>query len=333
VTELEKLREFADATDVDEFAPESTDTFTTTEEETEVPTLERSEGGSEAIEQQRVVDVTSSDPAELDHYLDGRQRTFIAGYIEDRRHDAFLPIHLHHSGAVTVTADRDLHDGPRTWLKILVPKIDRLPPRMRRRLKNGDMEVIETLEGRGPENDYQRLRKIGVERSSNHRDLLEQELVRDHGEETLIAKDGTIPEPAEFVVERNNIVGIVKNHYKRYLDFEDDRVMFNMDVGERTWLFKTERSGNTLYSCYLRIRQVAENPRVGVVRVEIHPDREHEIDQICSRLTDEAYPLQRNIPSWESQVYPFYVAEKAIDAHMLGRETVLSSLKGLGVII
>jgi hypothetical protein len=254
----------------------------------------------------------------------------MTGHVEDKRHDAFLPIQLHLSGAVTVTANQDMYEGPRTWLKILVPKLDRLPRRMRRQMKDADFEVVETLES--PENDYQRLRKIGVERSSNQRDLLEQELVRSYTEDGLLAKDGTIPEPTEFVSERDYIVGIVKNHYKRYLNFEDDKVMFGMDVGERTWLFEIKRSGSPLYSCYLRIRKVGENPRAGVIRIEIHPNREHEIDKICTRLVKEAYPLQRNIPSWESQAYPFYVAEKAIDAHLPDRTVVLSSLKGLGVI-
>ena len=203
---------------------------------------------------------------------------------------------------------------------------------MSRRLESSSLEIIETLEGRGAENDYQVLRKIGVERSSNQRDQLEQDMIRAFEEDTLLCKDGTIPEPTEFVVDRTDIVGVVKNHHKRYLDFSDDKLMFGMDVGERTWLFEVERSGNPLYSCYLRIREIDEDPRSGVVRVEIHPDREHEIDQICARIVDESYPLKRNVPSWKNQIYPFHVAEKAVSSAMPGRDVVLSSLRGLGII-
>ena len=328
---LDQLGELADATDVDEFAPESTDEFTSSEEEMEFPGLERSEGGADPVEPQETVDITGADPATLDHYLDGRQRTFMVGHVGGR-HNSFLPIQLHLSGGVTVDTEREFYDGPRTRMKVLVPKLDRLPPRMRRKMERAHFDVVETLEGRDPENDYQRLRKIGVERSSNERDRLEQDMVRGFSEDSLLCKDGTIPEPKEFVVERNSTVGVVKSHHKRYLDFEDDQVMFGMDVGERTWLFEVERSGNLLLSCYLRIRQIGDDPRSGVVRVEVHPDREHEIDQICRRILDGSYPLKRNVPSWRNQIYPFTVAEKAVDAHMPGRDVVLSSLKGLGII-
>jgi hypothetical protein len=331
VIDIEQLGELADATNVEEFAPESTDAFTRSEEETELPGLERSEGGAEAVEPQEIYEISGVEPADLNDYLDGRQKTFMVGHVEGR-HDAFLPVQLHLSGGVTVTSDRKIYDGPRTRMSVLVPSLDRLPPEMRRRMESAEFEIVETLEGREPENDYQRLPKIGVERSSNERDRLEQDMVRNFSEDTLLCKDGTIPEPTEFVVEKDYIVGVVKNHHKRYLDFEDDQVMFGMDVGERTWLFEVERSGHPLFSCYLRIRQVGEDPRTGVVRVEIHPDREHEIDQICQRILHESYPLKRNVPSWQNQIYPFTVAEKAVDAHMPGRNVVLSSLKGLGVI-
>lgn len=328
--DLDQLSELADATDVDEFAPESTDAFTTSEEETELPGLERSEGGAAAVEPQEIVDVTDAKPATLDHYLDGRQRTFMVGHVEGR-HNAFLPVQLHLSGSVTVNSERDIYDGPRTRMRVLVPTMDRLPPRMRRKMENAHFEVIETLD-RSPENDYQKLRKIGVERSSNERDKLEQEMVREFSENSFLCKDGTIPEPTEFVVERNYIVGVVKNHYKRYLDFEDDQVMFGMEEGERTWLFEIERSGSPLLSCYLRIRQVDKDPRTGVVRVEIHPDHEHKIDRMCRKIMSEAYPLKRNVPSWKNQIYPVHVAEKAVDAHMPRRDVVLSALKGFGII-
>jgi hypothetical protein len=331
VINIGQLGELADATNIDKFAPESTDAFTTSEEETELPGLERSEGGADPVEPQEIFEVSDVEPADLDHYLDGRQRTFMLGHVEGR-HNAFLPVQLHLSGGVTVTAGRDIYHGPRTRMSVLVPALDRLPPRMRRKIQSADFDVVETLEDRDPENDYQKLRKIGVERSSNERDRLEQNMVRDFSEDTLLCKDGTVPEPTEFVVEKDYVVGVVKNHYKRYLDFEDDQVMFGMNVGERTWLFEVERSGNPLLSCYLRIRQVDEDPRTGVVRVEVHPDREHQIDHICRRILDESYPLKRNVPSWQNQIYPFTVAEKAVDAHMPGRDVILSSLKGLGII-
>lgn len=329
--DLHKLDQIADAVDTEEFAPEATDEFTTSEEETELPGIGRTPGGADPVEPQRTVDVTSADPASLNNYLDGRQRTFMLGHVEGRR-DSFLPIQLHLSGGVTVTEDRDIHSGPHTKMVLLIPKLDRLPRRMRRKIELSDLDIVETLEDHEPENDYQRLRKIGVERSSNERDRLEQEFIREFTEEKLLCKDGTIPQPTEFVVERNNVVGVVKNHHQRYLDFEDDRVMFGMDVGERTWLFEIERSANPILSCYLRIRQVGDDPRSGVVRIEIHPDRENEIDRICRRIVDESYPLKRNIPSWRNQIYPFHVAEKVIDAHMPGRDVVLSSLKGMEII-
>ena len=315
----------------DDFSPESTDSRSDIEENTEVEERRRANHKG-AIEPERIHQIEDNSIANIEHYSDGRQKTFLCGHIEDTRFGTFAPVQVHLSGATIVDSNYSIYTGPVTQIVLLIPNEDLLSLRSRRILDQNNIGIRET-QGEEATHDFKQLRSRGVQVSSNLRDNLEQDTIEPFSSsDGFLAIDGTIPE-FERILEKDDVVSIVKNHYARYLNYENENQMFNMDVGERTWLFCIERTSSfNVYSCYMRLREVGQNPLEGIVRVEIPPSREDDIDRICRRILKERYPVQRDITSWESQAYPFYVCEKAVNAVLPHRETIISGLQGAGVV-
>jgi len=328
---VDSISAIGDAIDrTDDFSPESTDSHSDIEEDTEVDERRRANHEG-AVEPERLYEIGEGELANIGHYIDGRQKTFLCGHIEDTRVGTFNPVQVHLSGAAIVDSDYNIHTGPETQIVLLVPDEDLLSLRARRILERNNIGIKET-QGEEAIHDFKELRSKGVQVSSNLRDSLEQDIIEPFPEsEGTLAVDGTLPE-FERVLDKDNVTGVIKNHYARYLSYENENEMFSMDVGERTWLFHIERSGFDVYSCYMRLREIGQNPLEGVIRVEIPASREDDIDEICRRILRERFPIQRNVTSWESQIYPFHVCEEAINAVLPHRETIISGFQGVGVV-
>lgn len=301
------------------------------EEEEEVNNRRISDS-QENLEKEEIVDVQEGKAAEIEAFVDGRQKTFCTGHIEVEKLNVFLPIHYHLSGAVGVDENLNLRKSPEVKQGLIIYNSKFLSKRVIRILEKSNIEIKESRKRKENEElDYRDLRNRGTIKSSNMRDELEQSIIDEIDNSGFMAKDGTLPQFKEYL-EDNSLFGIVKNHYTRYLSQKNERKIAKMNVGQRSWAFKMERQSVNLCSWYLKIRDVGGSPLSGIVRIETNIENKENIDEISRSVLKHRLPVKRNITSWESQIYPYHVCEKSVNSALPSKEEVESALKGLGVV-
>jgi hypothetical protein len=277
---------------------------------------------SKSVEKEEVKTIVNVGAINLAYFMDGFQRTILLGHIFSRRYGALLPIHLHISGVVIINTRGKAVFGPKTQIKLILPKREFLPKVVLDKLS--DM-IVETKDEGPPSYDYEELRKRGYNKSSRLRHYLEQNAINSFKSDGYLVVDGIIPQQKE-IMERRDIIGIVKSHRMQYLKLEDEVKIFSMPPAHRSWLFEIKRKiGNnklSVYSCYLRLREIGRDPLSGLVRIEVNPSLKENIDEICLSIFNERLPVQMNTKDWDRKIYQFYCCERIISAHLPARETL-----------
>ncbi len=120
--------------------------------------------------------------------------------------------------------------------------------------------------------DFERARETTQRRTAYTMERLEREAVK-FGGETPALVDGRIDKHAgAFDPQTTPIVGMIKSHYKRYLDPYPPcwKTFYNLAPGERTPAFAIEDLHVGVVSWYLRLCGASgEMPNWGVIRLEV----------------------------------------------------------------
>jgi hypothetical protein len=144
---------------------------------------------------------------------------------------------------------------------------------------------------------------------------------------SYIAVDGTLPLHPQ-ILERNDLIGIVKSHRKQYLRRKGEMEIFDMIGGMRSWIFEISKKGGLLpkeyvvHSVYLRINDYYPDPFHGLVRLEFNPLLDDKIDDVCSTIYQLREPIAPS-QNWDRKIYPIYLCEKYLEANSIS----ITSLK------
>ncbi len=109
--------------------------------------------------------------------------------------------------------------------------------------------------------------------------------------------------------EQGNVVGVTKSHGTQYLTWDEQRVVLDLRVGERSAAFipKPRSGSRPVYSWYLRMHaSEGRDPYFGLVRVEAPKSARilGMIDEISRWLLAEKAPLSLPDARWDKMIYP-----------------------------
>ena len=115
----------------------------------------------------------------------------------------------------------------------------------------------------------------------------------------------------QTVTRSGKSVGVVKSHRRLYVETEALPVLFALEKGERSSVFRVSpRSRHSVASWYLRIRSAkGQDPLWGLVRIEIADtgDSVARADEISNWVLAESSPL--SLPDGQSYVEALRAAD------------------------
>lgn len=268
--------------------------------------------------------------AELRYYMDGMQRTPFIGYVSSKRYVTFAPIHFHLSGVVIIEYDRTGNHqpvyGPIYREKILIPSKKLLP---RDLVEKYEPMLEETISVGKPSWDYRALRQKAIAKSSQLRRTLEEATIMSFKKTSkpFVVIDGPID---GRVLERKDAVGIIKTHMRQYLTRREEMEVFDMDAGMYSWVFEIPKrfggKDNPVYSLYMKLHGLFDDPFHGLIRIEINPAMEKSIDEICTAVYDLREPVVTRTQSWDRKIYPIYLCERYLKANSPSINAVRAAL-------
>lgn len=130
--------------------------------------------------------------------------------------------------------------------------------------------------------------------------------VRENKDDNWLLVDGGL---SSDYGEFGNAVGVTKSHGTQYLTWDEQRVVLNLRVGERSAAFipKPKSGPRPVYSWYLRMHpSEGKDPYFGLVRVEAPRGARilGMIDEISRWLLAERAPLSLPDARWDKMIYP-----------------------------
>ncbi|GBD14924.1 hypothetical protein HRbin25_00811 [bacterium HR25] len=167
------------------------------------------------------------------------------------------------------------------------------------------------------------------------RDALQQRMRQEEGalvvnhcqerEDVLVVIDGPITFIPRFVMGKAPVVGHVKSHHRRYLEWELMAQVMALPWGSRSPLFliHKERELDERYSWYVRIAQPAapQHPLVGIVRMETWASIGLEAARRLADLATAIVPRFASAAGWDARapanLYPVAALEQRL-RHGLG---------------
>ncbi|HUF26910.1 MAG TPA: hypothetical protein VMM18_08020 [Gemmatimonadaceae bacterium] len=136
-------------------------------------------------------------------------------------------------------------------------------------------------------------------------------------ESTPLFIDGGISGSERLATSRT-AVGVVKSHRRLYAENDGLAIVFGLQRGERTSVFRVESSRRTsVASWYLRLRDPAgHDPMWGLVRVEIPdgPGAPERADEVSRWILAEVTPLSLPDARWDKMVYGIRDCEEFLRA-------------------
>lgn len=136
-------------------------------------------------------------------------------------------------------------------------------------------------------------------------------------EDACLFIDGGISADAT-VVRSEKSVGVVKSHRRLYVENEALPVLFALEKGERSSVFRVSpRSRHSVASWYLRIRSArGQDPLWGLVRIEIADtgDAVARANEISKWVLAESSPLSLPDGRWDKMAYGIRDTEEFLRA-------------------
>ena len=120
-------------------------------------------------------------------------------------------------------------------------------------------------------------------------------------------------------------IGVIKSHQSAYLPSELNRVVGQLQAGERTPVFLLETTWER-YSWYLRLPGASGSPWAGIVRVECSADLSKEEAAALAHLSQAVLPRYASEPFKDPRapqnLYPVSGLERTL-RHRLGDPALL----------
>lgn len=218
------------------------------------------------------------------------------------------------AGAVACSGSRAEIIGARVQRGVFTPPADSVGPIV---TDHGTYEHFPVPTG-SPEDLYLGIHALMTD--------LETEIVPDAGPDDLIVFDGPLRGR-----RTPRAVGLIKTQHVQYLEDDLQRVVGNLDAGQRTPLFSIGTSGFARWSWYLRLPGPRTHGWAGIVRVESAGDID--VDE-ARRLADTvtgALPRFASEPHKESRapqnLYPIKGLEDALRRRLGDQRLLQRSLR------
>jgi len=277
-------------------------------------------------------------PAEsADFFTGSMQRTQLVGHIELEGHE--VPLHYVIVSSIILRRDDRAFHAWKSAIKheyILapmkfLPKAEKLEEEF-----SGDLPVTLQDTG-GDELNYTQLRIAAVNRARDLKWETRYDLLASwKKEEGLdpnklnIINDSLLHTDNDELTE--NMIGFLR---MVYVPFENRDQLSNhlmLDEFQRGQLFKIidpEKTENTKYSWFLRIRQIAKaEPEYGLVRLEILAQNDEEAlrhaDDFSCLVVRERFPVTFPAPQWDKLIFPHKLCDQYLSSLVPSSETIQS---------
>jgi hypothetical protein len=120
-----------------------------------------------------------------------------------------------------------------------------------------------------PSYDFEEMRKVTEDRSNGEMTGLEELAVaQDHLVPTVV--DGRLePRWGGFDPGESPVFGVIKTHYRNYLHPLGMQLLYELEPGQRTPMFRLRQEKLPVVSWYLRLSGGGATPNWGLVRIEV----------------------------------------------------------------
>jgi hypothetical protein len=167
--------------------------------------------------------------------------------------------------------------------------------------------------------DFETMRKAAQNRSYDEMGLLEEAALGQDPEVPSVV-DGRLEPRAGGFSQTDPVFGVVKTHHKNYLHPRGMQLLYTLEAGQRTPVFRLPHEKLPVVSWYVRLSGGAATPNWGLVRVEA-PWRWFEargkdwdfVDQF-SRLLCEYRCRERSYARAAVSLHPIVRAEESLGA-------------------
>lgn len=260
------------------------------------------------------VGVGEPEPGRIRYFCDGIQRLCGPVYL-----DSPVPILYGYTAAAIrkrgddrrMHADSDGHVADESLY---------FPQRMseHKGLATSGISTVDTCDAEEEEIHPLKLLEIAKKKVSGRRERLESALVgkwlRDRGDShDWLLLDGSISGDYDGT-KPGNLIGVIKSHQTQYFDWDDQRKILALRMGERSGVFiPGGRKRPEVYSWYLRLHpNEGKDIYWGLVRVEAAKcERTLQMaDEISRWLMAERCPVSLPDSRWDRMLYPIYDCEQ-----------------------
>lgn len=182
-----------------------------------------------------------------------------------------------------------------------------------------------------PSYDFEEMRKAAQNRSNDEMGVLEEAvLAREYSVPTIV--DGRLePRSGGFDAASSPVFGVIKTHSKNYLHPRGLRLQYQLEVGQRTPVFKLKKGKLPVASWFVRLSGGGGGtPNWGIVRVEVSAqwfeargkDRDF-VDQL-SRTLYEYRCREKSYARAAVSLHPIVRAEQTLGALFLPASAIAS---------
>lgn len=122
---------------------------------------------------------------------------------------------------------------------------------------------------RKPSYDFEEMRKVTEDRSNGEMTGLEELAVAQNPLVPTIVDGRLEPRWGGFDPEESPVFGVIKTHYRNYLHPVGMQLLYQLEPGQRTPMFRLTQEKLPVVSWYLRLSGGGATPNWGLVRIEI----------------------------------------------------------------
>jgi hypothetical protein len=142
--------------------------------------------------------------------------------------------------------------------------------------------------------DFEKMRKAAQNRCTDEMTVLEQAAIAQQDQLPTVVDGRLEPRRGGFSSDKSPVYGVIKTHWKTYLHPQGMQVLYTMEHGQRTPLFRIDRHNRSVVTWsvvtwYVRLGKASRSmPNYGLIRVEVPTawfEAQHYDEQFVNRLT------------------------------------------------
>lgn len=241
---------------------------------------------------------------ELNHFMDGIQRSYLIYY-----QDA-IPVYYGYNAAVIRQRQQAIMSKWQHQVQeALYLPFEQFNPIELATLRSQQLPLVDTNSAQVSIDQMCQNARNAI---SLQRERLEAELAEtwiNARTQGWLVIDGSITISA-LAANHNRTLGLIKSHQTQYFDFSTQQVILNLRQGDRSAAF-IPRSRYPVCSWYLRLRDASNHaPDFGLIRVETALANFPLCDRLSSWIMTERRPLSLPDSRWDRMIYPIRDCEQ-----------------------